>query len=318
MANVGDTLPHCTGTGTQADPYIFSDAQGFVEAIAVNNSYIEAGTDSIEMDADDGIITEPLIFNGNKINGKGTTIYNLTLSSAAGELIRFLRTCKIENMNFYNMALLPSGNDVKILKTETAADTGYTVSEQLINCNFAGIIEGNSAGLGLIETRRNNSTWKSSYAFASCTFNFNFRLTATATVDFFKTNSYDGIALTDCTLSLTGNVNVGNGNSFRCGTSYVKFNKCTFLSNENKLTVAQTFSMTPTNDGYNYFFMPVEADTVTITDAKTLVNRSYITATTKNLSGSISMQQDDSAADDYIFDESNLQAKGFVIGRVIR
>lgn len=43
MAVVGDTLPHCTGTGTQADPYIFTTAEGFVEAIAVTDSYIEAG-----------------------------------------------------------------------------------------------------------------------------------------------------------------------------------------------------------------------------------------------------------------------------------
>ena len=35
MAVRGDRLPHCSGTGESADPYIFTDEIGFMEAIDV-------------------------------------------------------------------------------------------------------------------------------------------------------------------------------------------------------------------------------------------------------------------------------------------
>ena len=39
---VGDSLPHCSGTGTSGDPYIFTTEQGLKEAIAVDDCVYES------------------------------------------------------------------------------------------------------------------------------------------------------------------------------------------------------------------------------------------------------------------------------------
>lgn len=55
---VGDTLPHCSGTGAENDPYIYSDVVGFLEAIAVDGSYVQASQTGLVFDANDGVISQ--------------------------------------------------------------------------------------------------------------------------------------------------------------------------------------------------------------------------------------------------------------------
>lgn len=102
---VGDTLPHCTGTGTSADPYKYSTAEGFNEAIAVEDAYVEAATENLIFDVNDGVIPNTLVITCYNLNGKGTTIRNLYLTSS-GNIISFANGNKnyvVSNMNFYNM-----------------------------------------------------------------------------------------------------------------------------------------------------------------------------------------------------------------------
>lgn len=76
MAVIGDTLPHCTGTGTQADPYIFDSEEGFLEAIAVPNAYAEAGVSAMTWDCNNRIITAPIVMYCDSLKCKGLTIKN--------------------------------------------------------------------------------------------------------------------------------------------------------------------------------------------------------------------------------------------------
>jgi hypothetical protein len=70
--------------------------------------------------------------------------------------------------------------------------------------------------------------------------------------------------------------------------------------------------------GYNYHKMYVETTgDLTVSDSQGLINSDRYTATgTKSLSG-IVMQEHDSTANDYIYDEDNLVAAGFLVGQVI-
>ena len=66
---VGDTLPHCSGTGTSADPYIYSTAQGFKEAIAVSNAYVKAATENLVFDVNDGVLSNIIRFYCINLDG---------------------------------------------------------------------------------------------------------------------------------------------------------------------------------------------------------------------------------------------------------
>ena len=99
---VGDTLPHCIGTGTSADPYKYSTAEGFVEAIVVEGAYVEAAVENLSFDVNDGVVPSTITINNASFNGKGTTIRNLyTLGSGTLVSISNSRvSATIRNINF--------------------------------------------------------------------------------------------------------------------------------------------------------------------------------------------------------------------------
>ena len=146
MANIGETLPHCTGTGTQADPYIYTTEEGFKEAIAVIKSYVEAGESNLSFDANNGVITQ-VTFRCSYIDGKGTTIRNLFTQNSNTNLVYFQTdtngyAIEVDNMNFYNMYISTTSVWQKARFIFDAGSNYQDHTKFFKNCNFTGVYKG--------------------------------------------------------------------------------------------------------------------------------------------------------------------------------
>lgn len=336
MAVVGDTLPHCTGTGTSADPYKYSTAQGFKEAIAVSNSYVEAAIENLIFDVNDGVLSNLIRFYCVSLDGKGTTIKNLYSDKANNVIIG---TCVhghvYKNINFYNMLIIATGT--------TGAQANFFHTEQpnggsggrFEKCNFTGVYVGtniDNATIRLFDCSRGGGIYAPT-TFKDCTFNLSFKLTKVRNDDayiFDANSSYDGAVLNNCTVCVSGtfNVSVYNGTLYMCRN--ITTNNCTFTNNSaNPLTIGDArlgINFSPlSGSGANYVKMyinhtdPSSNSTFSCSSnaANFLINKSRITGYT-TISGGIQMQETDPSLDTYIYDATNLAAKGFLVGTVIQ
>lgn len=339
---VGDTLAHCTGTGTEADPYIFSDGVGFLEAIAVESAYVEAATNNMVIDSNDGVVVPTVTFNGTKLNGKGLTIRNLCVNATSTNILVLSRTGNISDVNFYNMCIIVSNTIGRFIASSTAGSSGRN-SWAFNRCNFTGIYWGNyrptnDSGIVLymIGGRNYNSSWVTTYYFNKCTFNFNLKFKFTSSqyssdsmnLRIFRTQTSttsgnsDNVYLNNCEVKVTGSVTfgtTGSGKTFKIVEPYTYCSATTFLSDiNNPLIIGEggTLQNNPTAYGYSFYKLYAQAPTITISDSKGLIDTTRLTADTKNLTG-IVMQETDDTQSDYIFNMTNLQTEGFLVGETI-
>ena len=185
MAIIGDTLSHCTGTGTQADPYIFDSEQGFLEAIAVPNAYAEAGVSAMTWDCNNGIITAPIVMYCDSLICKGLTIKNCLIQNNASAIFHIkdangggtnYTDKTIDGLNLYNFCIINSGIRFCLIGSEgRSQDNRSTITMR--NCNFAGICIGtgnntNESLLGFWED--NGYVYHAKWLFYSCTFNIHY------------------------------------------------------------------------------------------------------------------------------------------------
>lgn len=344
MANVGDTLPHCTGTGTQADPYKFDSATGFLEAIDVEGAYVETKNSSMSFDCNDGVITTPIAFKCLDFDGKGLTIVNAVVNNTNSAIMivtgagvwawseSTIQT--IANFNIYNCAIVVQNLQMCLVTCGFESGDGYKVVK-FLNCNFAGVCYGypdaTSAahdGTSFIGWCRDNRymNW-TQYRFENCTINFNLSEPSSGhSSNYFNFHAYHSgdfgasfVYLKNTTLCLSGDVsyNIWIGNTV--------MNNATVMSpkdkSANKLKCngySEEVGQNSFLSGANYHKMYVETiGNLTVSDSQGLINSDRYTATgTKSLSG-IVMQEHDSTANDYIYDEDNLVAAGFLVGQVI-
>ena len=116
MANVGDTLVNCTGTGASTDPYIFKNWEGFRECIVVSSAYCEYDSTvpkneriiNLNDESPNGI--SALVFKCTSVNGNGCSIINANITSYVGDAwagcaIFTGTSCSIKNINFLNVIL---------------------------------------------------------------------------------------------------------------------------------------------------------------------------------------------------------------------
>lgn len=346
MAIVGDTLPHCTGTGTQADPYIFTTVEGFKEAIAVEACYAEAGDSNLTFDCNEGVLTAPIIISCAYLDCKGLTILNalinqtnsyiMKLADATDSSNQFAR--EIKNLNVYNFCNIHYGNNtIGLLVNPDYEVYGGTVPPATFtNCNFAGIFIGHTTYgskypiVGHLSN--NNNSANAQLIFNNCTFNFHFKdptNNARAYIRLFAGNNNDPVKLTNCSVSLSGNVPCMSIEM--CGfdghyNSFIRFDTVTVTNSQANPLICKSLDFTMPQSGYNYYRAYITSTgigtsgtQIKISDNLGLINKDRLSATASNkisLTG-IVMQETDPTAADYIYNEANLENAGFLVGQVI-
>lgn len=342
MANVGETLPHCTGTGTQADPYIYTTEEGFMEAIAVMQSYVEAGQSNLLFDANNGVITQ-VTFRCSYIDGKGTTIRNLFTQNSGTNLIYFNvnHSVDIYNINFYNMCIITTTSWQRARFIFDSNDNGSDHNKFFKNCNFTGIYKGYPLGdnWGLISSFYSNGSAYHSMIFKDCTFNFNLSMIASgnnANTVIFQMNGYNSlyaIELSNCTICISGKTPTSANYPVYLCKGTIVLDSCVFTNSPtNPLSIANgsnfnarliletSTSGRKYSTTYNYFKMYINGNGLEgkfeCGNSHILINTSRITGV-PTITGGIQMQETDPTADDYIYDTNKLAAKGFMVGQVI-
>jgi len=339
---VGDILPHCTGTGTQADPYKFTTVEGFLEAIAVAEAYVESGIISPTFNCNSGDITLPINFVCRYFDGKGLTIINPVVQNTGNAILlvhgyeaaeySLPQPQILKNFNVYNYVFQVSGTTTCLITDDWDSSSGYKRC-RLENCNFAGSIYGypkdiSRFGLGtaFIGHNRDNQyrDWVK-YELINCTLNIHFNDTTNHDVFFwlhsgdttgYREQSY--LYLENSTISMSGasNLKIQFGNTVGKGTTV----ESPLDSIDCKLQ-CQTFNgsfISKSDSGNNKHSMYVETtgDLVLSDSIGLILTDRYVAGGTKTLTG-IVMQEHDSSASDYAYSESNLAAEGFPVGEVI-
>lgn len=341
MANVGDTLPHCTGTGTSADPYIFSTAEGFLEAIVVNQAYIEASTSNLSFDFNNVTYTLPLYFNFKSLTAKNLTILNiLNMDNNIISIVDINTSTSIGHdrditgLNMYNVTIIKYGNWMRLINAPAGY---YGGTMKFTNCNFAGILLGygnNSTSTNNRETLigyQGSESRSTALSFENSTFNFHLKDTTNTTSAFlFAANTGSKpCVFKNCSICISGNV--PNKSVYIANGMYVDFDNVTITNSAtNDLTCNFFGIQTAANAsymGYNYYKLNVNAHNVNggtdiyIRDSLALINKSKLhpyTANNWDFNGNtMVMQEDDPSASDYIYNDANLQAHGFLVGQVI-
>lgn len=342
---VGDTLPHCTGTGTDADPYIYTTAQGFLEAIAVAEAYVEAGQQNLVFDANDGVISR-VIFYCQSVEGKGTTIRNLIAlnwsSSDTGYLIHVKSTTSlsVSHLNFYNMCVINATTNYTV--TGYIRDNGAErKTTTFLYCNFTGVFRGMALqnGEGLFKTLSYNDSFIRKCYYNNCTFNININSAAATSNNqpglhiFQGASDYTEGYLNNCVVSISG---IYKGSlssstdwkalsvvySYRCvGCTFTNSGTTPIKITSNVSYIQYVFR---SGSAYNYikhYASPIAGATnvsMRFTNASnTLLNRSRITNYLLDSGAVISMQETDPTQTDYIYNETNLNDAGFLVGQVI-
>ena len=333
---VGDTLPHCTGTGTSADPYIYTTAQGFIEAIAVVSAYVKAGEENLVFDANDGVIPQSgIVIYNSFLNGRGTTILNLLKQNTEGNLVELnygtydqRHTIEVRNMNFYNMTIINNNGQNSTFVRAFPADY---FQEYFINCNFSGIVRGSNVAANALFYHGNSYSGRSGYkCYQNCTFNINFDCSTTNTITMFSCDF--GGTLENCTICASGTIKeTGDTNQILTLVSGFSLKDTTFVNKEtNPLYPYRTgytsfvnLNISAVDTSYNYFKIYLKSKVagtyprLSVSNAsKLLVNRSRIEG--GDITGTcISMQETDTTASDYIYNADNLVNAGFLVVSVI-
>lgn len=328
MANVGDTLTHCTGTGVEADPYIYNTVDGFLEAINVFNAYVEAGVDNLIFDALE-MPASQIEFKCKQIDGKNTSIRNLLANNESKTLISLYASTNyniiIKNMNFFNMTVISNSSDIKPKIIGIAhGELDITLWEhEFHNCNFTAVLMGSPHTDAYIHTRGHSPWYKGSYYFNGCSFNFvlKFNSGVLGSVSIFRQLESDYIHLNNCALKFSGEA-LSDTNLYLLDG--VKATDCVLLNSqtsplENKSDGRIIINLT-SDSGYNYMkmYITMNGGSLTLDNCNTLlVNKSKIDDPSKISGTCILMQEEDPTANDYIYNETNLSNAGFLIGTVV-
>lgn len=197
-----------TGSGTQADPYIISDADDLQAIENDLTAYYELGGDidaSATSDWNSGAGFLPIGqtdgFTGN-FDGKGYSISDLYIDRSSTDYVALFRwtdaVSTIQRVSLTSADI--TGRD------SVGALVGLIYDACLIdNCNSSGSVSGryNAGGLiGYLEDRNNTVTISGSYS--TCT------ITATYTGAGFIGTIYDGAATTVSNCYATGNVTISD------------------------------------------------------------------------------------------------------------
>lgn len=330
MANVGDTLEHCTGTGTQSDPYIYTTEEGFKEAIAVDSSYIEAGESNLNFDANNGIITQ-VSFRCRYIDGKGTTIRNLFTQNSNTNLVYFQTdtdgyAIEVDNMNFYNMYISTTSVWNKARFIYDAGSNFQNHTKFFKNCNFTGVYKGlpHASDDAMVQANTYNSM-----AFKNCTFNFNFDSYSNIDNFFlFKGKGSYPIELSNCVACISGKIlSTGNYPVNLCYDAVL--DNCTFTNTSaNLLKIASgarpfvQMQLVSSGNKFSttYNYVKLYLDHGTYTESRFSVNNNHVLLNTTRLGvetvqGGIQMQETDPTLNTYIYDAENLANAGFLVGQ---
>lgn len=342
------TLPHCTGTGTQADPYIFTTAEGFKEAIAVEACYAEAGDSNLTFDCNKGILTAPIIIGCAYLDCKGLTILNalinqtnsyiMKLADATDSNNQFAR--EIKNLNVYNFCNIHYGRGtIGLLVNPDYERYGGTVPPATFtNCNFAGIFIGYTEETDypmVGHYRRSNADYANAQLiFNNCTFNFHFKNPVNdgnrSHMRLFAGSNASPVKLVNCSVSLSGNV--PSMSIEMCGfdgtyNKFAKFDTVTVTNSQANPLICRRLKFIMPQSGYNYYKLYAHAhdytsggtDDLIVSDPLGLINKSRltITKTGEPVCSGIVMQEDDPTAADYIYNDANLESAGFLVGQVI-
>ena len=342
MASVGDTLPHCTGTGTQANPYIYTTEEGFKEAVEVDAAYVAAASTDLVFDANNRVLTK-ITLRCKSIDGRGTTIRNLLAKDQTINIIEIIAKSgtghmEFKDLNFYNMCIFSSSADYtpRFLKeTRRPQDSEDAKNHSFIRCNFTGIIRGACHTSGYFESENaySFSAYYNYLRFIDCTFNINIVDTGTSSRTIFKGRDVDLPYMDNCTICVSGQSNVQSGNSFYIINGF-RCNNCVF-ENVTPLELKGDFSTGQpyvqfsfsSETSYNYIKVIIIGNSSSSSGAQnfilngsnssyTLLNISLLTNCTIN-NTFIKMQQDDPTASDYIYNAENLANAGFLIGQVV-
>lgn len=328
---VGDSLPHCSGTGTQADPYIFTTAQGFKEAIAVTDCYAQAGTQDLVFDANDGVIGSRLFLYCKYLDGKNLTIKNLYVNAADnGLIVMKVHNFDYRNINFYNMLVMitsAGGSKARIIQHDqgSGGNGGY-----FRKCNFTAHYTG--TGNSYFGPYVDDNAGSGIYAYTrlvDCTFNINFKVNKTSNSDM-VIFSGDKTYIDNCTICASGTVEAQANNGYLYIVNNCIVTNSTFMNNQANPLLLKESKILPhlyfkSGSSYNYFKMYVNnLYTGVLPDfyfdsytSQTLVNTSRITNFNSISGNCIKMQETDSSLDTYIYNSANLVAKGFPVGTTI-
>lgn len=338
MAVIGDTLPHCTGTGTQVDPYIFSDAYGFAEAIAVVDAYVEASTNNIQWDCntDSSVLPCPITIYCLEIKAKGFTIKNALVQNQNVPVFYIYRTTKanvqnIYNLNAYNVCIINYGNMHSLMSDNSSYSESGAAVTNFYDCNFTGVCIGYTNGRQSGSNSTNFIGWDGDnrykdymqYNMYNCTINFNISDPTNTSGKYFTVH-VDGtgyyhqsyLYLNNCTVCFSGSTR-----SEFCMAGVIASNTTFMNKQSNPLICNGTCNIKieaiSSLSGYNYHKMYITANSGVLKDAQGLWNTSRYTYTNPTYQAGIQMQETDPSLDTYIYSEANLSAKGFLVGRVI-
>lgn len=335
-----------SGSGTQDNPYIFDTVEDFVEVISREGCYAEANEPDKIFDCNDGVLTAPIFISCAYLDCKGLTILNALINQTNSPIMKlrdatsnqFARN--IRNLNVYNFCNICydslHGKHSLLINPDYEQWQGNDVPPATFtNCNFAGVLigYGNGSNYPVIgHYMTNNSDYKNvQLIFNDCTFNFHFTEPSGYTnypeITLFAGNRAAPVKLTNCSVSVSGNTPYTI--IMMCGNDtqnypYAKFDTVTITNSQtNPLICLQAKFGTP-QSGYNYYKAWITAlrtgtTGITINDPLALINISRLTVdatSTMSLTGKV-MQETNPSDPDYIYNQANLAAKDFLVGRVI-
>lgn len=342
MANLGDTLPHCSGTGASDNPYIFSTEEGFKEAIEVNGAYVEASQSGLSFDANNGVF-KTLNFYCRNIEGKGLTVRNLL---SFNENTNLIKTCLngasctvvINDINFYNMCIYnyndtSATNDIHLfIKTSELSGTGNY--SRFNRCNFTGVYKGYTRPM--FESKCYNQFSYDTLYFMDCTFNINLDLKKNGLGDrdgfyvFGGLDGHDTYVINNCTICLSGvNREDDSGRPLQLMRNVTLLNSVLTNSQSNPLTCPTTGTLgqvalnLKSNSTYSYCKLYITRPNAESGANLNVSNASQLlcnVSRTGTVSGTaIKMQETNPLSEnhDYIYSADDLAYQGFIVGQVI-
>lgn len=330
-----------SGSGTQGNPYIFETAEDFLQLISRDSVYIEAKEDNMEFDFNNVEYTLPLYFNFYSLNAKGLTILNLLSMNNNDSVINITPNEAYTNhdrfitgLNIYNLTIIKYAQMLKFIGFPQGYN-GRTM--KFTNCNFAGLV----MGYGMSgENWHNNGTFIGEYTnesratqlvFENTTFNIHLKDPTNTSSTFLFTCNYgsgSGICIfKNCSICISGNVPYKLVSINLPARNVGCFNCVTFTNNLSNPLVCQHFYtkaiQNPDYAGNNYYKMKVTTSgQISIDDTLGLIDEAKFTAgSTRTLTGIVLTSDQThvgpSPQYDYIYNDANLQAHGFIVGQVI-
>lgn len=297
---VGDTIPGCTGTGTQVDPYIFEDFTGFLNAIDVVDAYIEAKNNNMTFDFNNLSYTLPMTIKCRSMKAKGLTLLNIIAQNGTYDIMKFEEVStlsqSIDNLNIYNFCIIVNSNNggsCHLIKCNGYVNSSYAIGIRWTNCNFAGCVIGHSTTSynptdtsTLIGYTYNGSNFNAKYStFENCTFNIHLKDTFASLNSFTLAGSggyQPPTTFTNCSICISGNV------PYKCiyiNGVKTSFNNVTFINSASNPLRCYLFSCALDNlsaSGYNYYkayitaVSGIDGKSIYFNDTMGLVNRTRL------------------------------------------